>query len=111
MRIDLLVKQTSTGVQSDAFYMRSKRTVNGSAELERIKGTLFASGTFGGSTVKVQVYDGAVWIDVSGASLTAAGHKDVDIDAYAVRVDMSAGAGPYSVDACFITPFVMTKNT
>lgn len=55
--------------------------------------TLFVWGTFGGSTVKLQISpDGTNWFDVSGAdAITAAGALNVEFRAKQVRGSVSGG--------------------
>lgn len=60
--------------------------------------TLLAAGTFGGATVKLQAgFHGAAevtqWVDITGASLTAAGCVSVAVQAHKLRVSCAGGAG------------------
>lgn len=54
-----------------------------------------AAGTFGGATLQLQNLgpDGATWLDVTGAALTAAGQQAVDVGAgESLRVKVTGGA-------------------
>jgi len=58
--------------------------------------TLFAAGTWGGGTVKLQAafysnVETLTWVDVPLASLTADGCLSVAVNAHALRVNCSGG--------------------
>ena len=63
------------------------------------KSVLIAEGTWGSGTVKLQFrpVGHTVWIDVTGASLTADGYKDVELNAQGdleFRADLSGATSP-----------------
>lgn len=54
------------------------------------KGTLFAQGTFGSGTIKVQFsLDNSTWTDLTGISLSAAGAKAIDIGPCLLKVNLN----------------------
>lgn len=108
-RVDLLAGQASN-TTTPAWYLQTVEVRNGQLNPVRIKGTFYASGTFGGGTVKLQAYDGAAWYDITGVSLTAAGYKDVDIDAFAIRAVLSGAVGSV-LDACFLSALDFALST
>src|SRR5689334_21372188 len=62
---------------------------------QRLPLTVYAFGTFGGGTVKLQASpDGTNWIDVPSVSFTAAGMINVDLGAYQVRAVLSGATAP-----------------
>jgi len=61
------------------------------------KGSFVAYGTWGSGTIKLQLSPdgGTTWIDVTGVSLTANGHKDVPVmgPGLQFRADLSGSTG------------------
>lgn len=57
--------------------------------------TLYAKGTWGGGTIKVQISpDGSNWFDVTDANLTADGFANIQVKAPYMRVDLSGATSP-----------------
>lgn len=68
---------------------------NPAANLPAIDVTLFGSGTFGGGTLALEATpDGATWVPVQGASLTAAGAVSARVVARQVRAALSGATAP-----------------
>lgn len=64
------------------------------------KGVFMAEATFGGGTVKLQTQTpNGTWIDVDGASVTAAGMKVFDLGPCQIRANIATATAVYAYAA------------